>query len=370
MKKQLLMLVTCIIAAVGGMFPEPAACFEFITTTETIIVKGTEIDIHKTADNFIILYDTSSSMNEPYKNTGMKMIEVEKQILEDQHAKFPDLDYNAGLYSISPSATSMSMAALQPYYEMGPYNREAFSKAIDRLPTKGSGPTLLQQGLIELEKILSGLDGHTIVFVVTDGEYVHSKNMKKPVEIARNIAKKYDVCFYVISTAKKEKEKKLLEAVASINECSRVISFHEMLGRPEYITGPLYVIEEKLVEQPVQIEILLGIKLDDIPFHYNDYAIQSKYRKKLDIVGAYLEENPETYVIFAGFADSSGAADYNMGLSRQRAEAAESYLRTRFSIKAEQVVTLWYGEAHPVAGNDTKQGRSQNRRVEIIMGKS
>jgi OOP family OmpA-OmpF porin len=44
------------------------------------------------------------------------------------------------------------------------------------------------------------------------------------------------------------------------------------------------------------------------------------------------------------------------------------YLMNNHGVGADQIVVNWYGEANPVAGNDTEEGRAQNRRVEIAVG--
>lgn len=367
MKKRLLAVLLSGIITIVLLFPGPALSIELITATETVIVENVEIEIVKTADNFIILYDTSESMNQPYKDTNMTKIEVEKKILKDQHEKMPDLKFNAGLYSFTPNASASSFKSLQPYYEMQPYNQSKFAEAIDKLPTKGSGPTLLQGGLAELGKILKGLTGHTVVFIVTDGKYNFTKNMKKPVEIARTLAQKYGVSFYVISTAPDKDAEKILTAVASINEYSRVIPFDDLLGKPEYITGALFVVDRKLVSTPVSMEVAIGVKLNNVLFDFGTDAIRPEYISRLNLLGEYLQANPDIYAIFAGFADNSGDAEYNMGLSRRRAETIESYLIEHFPIDPDRIITLWYGDADPAADNNTQEGRQLNRRVESIL---
>ncbi|MCJ7540266.1 MAG: OmpA family protein, partial [Desulfobacterales bacterium] len=89
----------------------------------------------------------------------------------------------------------------------------------------------------------------------------------------------------------------------------------------------------------------------------------------LSIVGEFLKNNPSMYVALTGFTDGTGPSEYNLGLARRRAESIGAYLIDKFNVSVGQVVTQWYGKADPVAGNDTSDGRQQNRRVEaIVMG--
>ncbi|MBW1742771.1 MAG: OmpA family protein [Deltaproteobacteria bacterium] len=77
---------------------------------------------------------------------------------------------------------------------------------------------------------------------------------------------------------------------------------------------------------------------------------------------------PNAYAVMAGFTDSVGPEEYNLALSRKRVEHAAAYLSKNFSIAPDRLILNWYGEADPVASNDTEEGRQLNRRVEIAVG--
>ena len=317
-------------------------------------------ELIKTADNFVILFDSSSSMKEPFKDTGLTTLDAAKKLLKDRNALLPDLGYNAGLYLFTP---------FKPIYMMQKYDRDKFAAAIDQLPAKTSGATLLQRGLLKLDGVLSGLSGRTVVFLFTDGMYSRMPGSKKPVDIAKGLAEKYNVCFYVISTAKGDLEKDVLKAVASINECSRVVPFDRVFENPVYLTGALFIIETRVEKTLSTIYRLADVKIDNILFDFDSAQIRSEYSDKLSILGEFLKNNPRTYVVLTGFTDGTGPSEYNLGLARRRAESIEAYLIDKFNVSIGQVVTQWYGKADPVAGNDTIDGRRQNRRVEaIVMG--
>jgi outer membrane protein OmpA-like peptidoglycan-associated protein len=77
--------------------------------------------------------------------------------------------------------------------------------------------------------------------------------------------------------------------------------------------------------------------------------------------------NAKGYVLeVSGFADSRGSINLNRQLSQRRADAVIRYLVENHSIPLRRIVTPYgYGELNPVAENDTRDGRAQNRRVEI-----
>jgi OmpA-OmpF porin, OOP family len=192
---------------------------------------------------------------------------------------------------------------------------------------------------------------------------------KKPVDIAKGLAEKYNVCFYIISTAKGDLEKDVLKAVASINECSRVVPFDQVFEKPVYLAGALFIIETRIEEFLSTNYRLADIKVGNILFDFDSTQIRSEYNEKLSILGEFLKNNPSTYVVLTGFTDGAGPSDYNLGLARRRAESIEAYLVDKFNVSVGQIVTQWYGNADPVASNDTSDGRQQNRRVEaIVMG--
>ena len=252
---------------------------------------------------------------------------------------------------------------------MQKYDRDKFAAAIDQLPAKASGATLMQQGLLKLDGVLSGLSGRTVVFLFTDGSYSQMPGSKKPVEIAKGLADKYNVCFYVISTAKGDQEKEVLKAVASINECSRVVPFDQVFEKPVYLAGALFIIETRIEKFLTTTYRLADVKIDNILFDFDSVQVRSEYNDELNLLGEFLKNNPSTYVVLTGFTDNAGSPEYNLGLARRRAESIEAYLIDKFNVSVGQIVTQWYGIADPVAGNDTDDGRRQNRRVEtIVMG--
>lgn len=96
-------------------------------------------------------------------------------------------------------------------------------------------------------------------------------------------------------------------------------------------------------------------------------AILSKDAKaQLDEV-ATKALNAKGYVIeVSGFADATGSVDRNRALSQRRADTVIRYLVENHSIPLRRIVTPYgYGESNPVAENKTRDGRAQNRRVEV-----
>ena len=79
-----------------------------------------------------------------------------------------------------------------------------------------------------------------------------------------------------------------------------------------------------------------------------------------------LQQNPQRTVLVEGFTDSTGTAVHNQDLSDRRAGAVRSAL-LEMGVPSERVASRGYGQAHPIAANDTAQNRQLNRRVEIVL---
>jgi len=68
----------------------------------------------------------------------------------------------------------------------------------------------------------------------------------------------------------------------------------------------------------------------------------------------------------AGYTDNTGDAALNLALSQRRAEAVRAAL-IKYGADPDTLVAKGYGEADPIASNDTPQGRAQNRRVDVVI---
>ena len=96
------------------------------------------------------------------------------------------------------------------------------------------------------------------------------------------------------------------------------------------------------------------------------HDINQKSKETLDKLVSILNEYPETNVLVAGYTDNVGKAEYNMGLSKRRAQAVTNYFTSK-GLVASRFTTKWYGKENPVADNATPEGRAKNRRVNVII---
>ena len=340
--------------------------FQIVTREMILEERVLESDLIPTVDNFIILFDTSATTNDRVPGKDMPIITAAKNMLKARNAWLPDLGYNAGLYVYTDNTTLLG--TFKEIYGVKPYDRDAFAAAIDQLPEKGQGPTMLQTALHQVRKILSGLTGKTAVIMFTDGTFTINRNIKPPLQVAKEIARAHDVCFYLISSADEKKEKALLDAVSSINCCSRVVPLSVFLDNPHYIGGALYTTRTRSYTRLKPITKVVGIVAEDIHFALNSSILKSDYTARLDTIGTYLQNNRDAYMVVSGYTDNRGEEEYNLWLSQRRAENVKKYIVDGFGIDANRIVDLWFGHLNPVSENDTEAGRQLNRRVEIAIG--
>ena len=104
----------------------------------------------------------------------------------------------------------------------------------------------------------------------------------------------------------------------------------------------------------------------NVTFAFNSSDLNAQFYPVLEKVGQTLVEFDQTVIEVAGHTDSVGSEAYNQQLSEQRAKSVSAFLATR-GVPAARMVTVGAGEGHPVASNETEEGRAQNRRVEITI---
>lgn len=108
------------------------------------------------------------------------------------------------------------------------------------------------------------------------------------------------------------------------------------------------------------------ITLGDVLFGTDQARLTPEGLRTAQKLADVLQQNPQRKVLVEGFTDSTGSSAHNQELSDRRAAAVRTAL-AGMGIGSDRVATRGYGEAYPVAANDTAQNRQMNRRVEIVL---
>jgi outer membrane protein OmpA-like peptidoglycan-associated protein len=111
-------------------------------------------------------------------------------------------------------------------------------------------------------------------------------------------------------------------------------------------------------------EVVLSEDQGNFKFGKKDLPDEAK--AKIDEMIQQIKADPKgAYFEIAGYTDSIGSKEYNEKLGLERAEAVMRYLYEQHQIPLFKMNVISYGEDNPVAENNTKAGRAQNRRVVI-----
>ena len=102
-------------------------------------------------------------------------------------------------------------------------------------------------------------------------------------------------------------------------------------------------------------------------FDVNSDVIRPESGATLEEIGTMLQKHEEIRIAIEGHTDSQGADDYNLELSERRAAAVVVFLVAEYDIAEDRLTSAGFGETVPAASNDTKEGRQQNRRVELVL---
>jgi len=102
----------------------------------------------------------------------------------------------------------------------------------------------------------------------------------------------------------------------------------------------------------------------DVTFDTNSTEVRPGLYSEINRVAGVLNQYPDTLIRVEGHTDSKGSDEYNMNLSKRRADTVKTLLVQR-GITANRIDVVGYGKTMPVATNNTETGRQMNRRVEI-----
>ena len=108
------------------------------------------------------------------------------------------------------------------------------------------------------------------------------------------------------------------------------------------------------------------IALYGIFFDTDKSDIKPESVPALEEIAKLMKASPELRVLVVGHTDSTGDREYNLGLSRRRAESVVKYLQEKHQVPPSRMIPAGAGMLAPVATNRTEEGRAKNRRVELV----
>ena len=140
-------------------------------------------------------------------------------------------------------------------------------------------------------------------------------------------------------------------------------------AKPAPVPAKPVMTEDKSLQQVAAVTkkadnvTVLSFK-EPINFALNSDQIDAESASRIQQVANALKKYPDTSIRVAGYTDSIGDPNYNVDLSQRRAKAVAMALVNE-GVAADKVSFVGHGAANPIATNKTREGRAQNRRVEL-----
>jgi OOP family OmpA-OmpF porin len=342
-------------------------------------------------DNFLVILDTSSSMGDKY---GQKeKSKIAKDFLSAMNQTLPELNYNSALITFGHDAHLPDKSAMVVY---GPtkYSTSGFESALNATKGPSGDSSLPLAKAINASGVdLKSTQGFTAVILVSDGE----KMDQAPVKAAEALKSQFGdrLCIDTVLVGDNPAGKMTLEQIAKAGGCgisttadqlassTKMAGFVEglflakpapkpvpMAAAPKPMDSDKDGVTDNLDQCP---NTPLGATVDargcwtyaaKVLFDINSAKVKSEAYPMLTEAVLIMKKNPDLKVEVDGHADITGAAAYNMTLSEKRAEAVKKYFVDQ-GIDPDRLTTKGFGITKPAAGNDTKEGRAKNRRVEL-----
>ena len=346
-------------------------------------------------DNFLVLFDASSSMLDSYN--GNKKFIIAKTFVDRMNQTIPQLDQNAGFRSFGhySSATNNDTGL---FYGMSNYSTQGFAEGIDKVTPGGYTP--LYKALQAAEKDLEDLSGNKVIIIVSDGQKT-DMIVPNTLDYAQKLEDKFgsSLCIYTIAVGASPEATKFMGDLAKIADCGFSANADNLLA-----SGPMANFVEQVFlskkakpakkkvkkakpakkvrkdsdkdgvwdeddlcpNTPIgaQVNIKGCWSFGDALFDTNKTDIKQSAFALLNNAYTIFTKNPEMKVTLKGHTDNRGAEQYNKDLSLRRANAVKAYFVNK-GIAPSRLTCQAFGESNPIATNDTEEGRALNRRVEL-----
>jgi outer membrane protein OmpA-like peptidoglycan-associated protein len=157
------------------------------------------------------------------------------------------------------------------------------------------------------------------------------------------------------------------EARRAQEEQSRAAEIARLREEQERTREELRATLSRLAEVRQEARGLVLTLPGSVYFEVNKSIVQPAMRSRLtEIARALSAAGEDTHFLIEGHTDADGSNEYNLELSRLRAEAVRSVL-VAGGVPANSIETQGYGETRPIASNNSSTGKAQNRRVEIVL---
>ncbi|ETR70438.1 MAG: OmpA-OmpF porin, OOP family [Candidatus Magnetoglobus multicellularis str. Araruama] len=339
---------------------------------QPVIIKG---PYTQRTDHVIFILDASLSMTTDMH--GNNKLAYSRSILKRINMTMPKMRINAALRTFGHTRRS-NMFRSDLVYGPAPHAKQDLNDAIDSIGFAG-GMTAMYKALMGAMRDYDDVSGHVSIIIVTDGNIDETKTLDAISALKRQFGQRFSLYPIMIENQNRKLMTKLVQKAGQgfVENADSIYSpenmatyvnkvFLSRIRQQDQDGDGIADSKDQCPNTPAGARVTVNgcWILGNIHFESNSWELRNEMTPYLDELIAILENNPKLWMEIQGHTDSSGSADHNYNLSRNRARAVMNYLIQK-GISADRLCSTGYGETNPVATNDTDEGKSLNRRVEL-----
>jgi len=313
--------------------------------------------------SFDFLLDDSGSMMMTHQKLGKNKMEMAKGAMLRINDEIPALPYDGSIHTFAPYAEVQSLSA---------WDKAAFGKKIEAMRSDKEvfgRMTPMGSGFNEVSDSYKKMRRPSAALLFSDGD---SNRGPEPVAEARALlAANPGLCIHVVSFAETPAGQATLNAIAALNNCSKVVFGPELITDnsvlEKFVADVFYSVKPPAAPSaptPPPVPVESAIVLNTIQFAFDSAVLDNDATSLLTEVANKINAAPGKVVTVAGHTCNTGDKGYNQGLSERRARSVRDFLVQR-GVPAGRLQAVGYGEARPKYDNSKADGRRMNRRVEL-----
>ncbi|MBW1703157.1 MAG: OmpA family protein [Deltaproteobacteria bacterium] len=348
-------------------------------------------------DNFIIIFDASTSMMDKYN--GQKKLDYARDIVSRMNRTIPDFKF-AGALRTFGQGKCLPGDSTSKIYGLTAYSEAGLEQALNKIKCVG-GITPMGTALNAATGDLKPAQGKIAAIIVGDGKDTGTG----PVQVAGKMKKQFGdrLCIYTVLIGNDPGGKAVMEQIAKACQCGFSVNADQIASSgdmanfvekvfltkvPKKVAAPppaapaappapakpgdsdgdgVYDDVDSCPNTPsgAWVDSSGCWVLPTVLFETDKWNIDPYYYSMLDGVSEVLKRNPDLKMQVQGHTDSMGGTKHNQRLSENRAGIVMEYLIKK-GVEKNRLSTIGYASTSPVASNLTPEGMTQNRRTELV----
>ncbi len=340
-------------------------------------------------DTIFVIVDASNSKNTTHDAHGVSKFDVEKQFLYRFNKTLPsNIKLSSGIRNFG-MGSCLAWSSTQLVKDIAPHSTNQFQAGLDAMEC-ASGGSPMESALAAAATDLEKAPGTTALLVVADGHRISKDALVETQALQDKFGNK--LCIYSVWVGNEDEQdgQFLLQEMSNIAGCGSSESVNDLQSSTaiaQFVENMLFTstaiayrapvitasdsdgdgvddVNDKCPKTPAGAKVnSQGCwSFNEIEFGFNKATIQPEYANLFDNAIQILKLNPSMTIQIEGHTDSQGPAEYNLYLSKKRAQAVKDLL-VENGISADRLSVKGFGESLPLATNDTPEGRAENRRV-------